>query len=160
MEHVRFLGWNNIGKPSTFVLFGVLSIMYALIFMKLEISKTTYVKAIRSWLFKCHIECEEGDVICEVINNNRGGNYGFDPNIDGDRICYKNCKLIGWEYSHFLFHMFLGLFYNIYISQSISITFELYEARVHDCGSLNDIVINLVGYLVGYIMRIVFHRLL
>lgn len=153
MESTRFLGWNKVGNTSIVVLFTILSIMYVFIFMNLEISKTEYIKYLRTWLYKCHVECEKDDNTCENINNNRGNNYGYDPNIDGKYRDYKNCVLTGWEYSHFIFHVFLGIFYNIYISQSLSVAFEIYECLEEDCGSLNDLVLNFAGYCTGYTIR-------
>ena len=153
MNSAGFFGWNNNGTPSILVLLVIFSVMYAFIFMELKISKTKYVVYLRKWLYKCHMECKKDDDTCEIINNNRGNNYGYDPNIDGKYRDYKNCALTGWEYSHFLFHMFLGMFYNIYISQSLSFTFELYECYEEDCGSLNDLIVNFSGFCIGYAIK-------
>ena len=149
-----FLGWNNVGKKSSLALAVIFAVMYAFIFMDLAISKTKHVKLLRSWLYDCPIPCKDGNKTCEKVNSYRGKNYGFDPNIDGGSYReYSTCFFTGWEASHFLFHMFLGYFYNIYISQTLSFMFEIYEHYALDCGSFNDLSINFAGYCVGFGLR-------
>ena len=152
---ISFLGWNNVGPTSSVVLAVIGAVMYAFIFLDLGISKTKHVSAFRSWLYDCPMPCKEGNKTCEKVNSLRGENYGFDPNIDGGSYReYSSCFFTGWEASHLLFHMFLGYFYNIYISQSLSVMFELYEQYAEDCGSWNDLSVNFVGYCIGYGLRL------
>lgn len=147
-------GWNNVGADSSLVLAVILAVMYAFIFLDLAVSKTKYVKMLRSWLYDCSIPCTDGNKTCEKVNSHRGTNYGFDPNIDGGSYReYKSCLLTGWEASHFLFHVFLGYFYNIYISQTLSFLFEIYEHLAYDCGSFNDLGINFAGFCAGHVLR-------
>ena len=149
-----FYKWNEVGVRSSIVLATILAVMYTFIFVDLAISKTKYVKMLRSWLYDCPLPCNDGNQTCEQVNSLRGNNYGFDPNIDGGSYReYKDCLFTGWEASHFMFHVFLGYFYNIYISQTLSFTFEIYEHLAADCGSFNDLSINFAGYCVGYGLR-------
>lgn len=151
---MSFFGWNGVGTRSSLVLAVIFAVMYAFIFLDLAISKTKHVKRLRTLLYGCTMPCREGNESCEKVDMYRGKNYGFDPNIDGGSYReYSSCLLTGWEASHFLFHMFLGYFYNIYISQTLSVMFEIYEHFGFDCGSVNDLSINLAGYCVGYAMR-------
>ena len=149
-----FFGWNDVRADSSLVLGVIFAVMYSFIFLDLAVSKTKYVKLLRSWLYDCHVPCTEGNETCEQVDLHRGKNYGFDPNINGGSYReYSACLLTGWEVSHFLFHVFLGYFYNIYVSQTLSFTFEIYEHYAFDCGSFNDLSINFAGYCVGYALR-------
>lgn len=149
-----FFGWRDVGVSHSMVLAVILATQYAFIFLKLDISKTRYVKSLRSWLYSCHAPCTDGNKTCERVDKNRGKNYGFDPNMEGESYRqYRSCLLTGWELSHFIFHMFLGYFYNIYVSQILSFGFEMYEHSALRCGSLNDLVVNFAGYCVGYGIR-------
>lgn len=151
---MSFFGWNDVGAANHLVLGVIFAVMYAFIFMDLAASKTKYVKLLRSWLYDCPVPCSKGNETCEQINTYRGKNYGFDPNINGGSYReYSSCFFTGWEASHFLFHAFLGYFYNIYISQALSLTFEIYEHYAFDCGSFNDLGINFLGYCAGYALR-------
>lgn len=152
MKQSGFFGWNDVRGNSSLVLAVIFAVMYAFIFLDLAVSKTKYVKLVRSWLYDCRIPCRDGNQTCAKVNSYRGDNYGFDPN-GGSYIEYKTCLFTGWEASHFLFHMFLGFFYNVYISQTLSLMFEIYEHYAEDCGSFNDLSINLAGFCVGYGLR-------
>jgi hypothetical protein len=80
----------------------------------------------------------------------RGKNYFIGSSTD---IQAYNCFITRWEISHFIFHTFLGYYYNIYISQGISIGWEIYEHKVYDAGSLLDFIWNLGGFLFGSWLR-------
>jgi len=72
--------------------------------------------------------------------------YLFDENSE-------KCVVTKWEISHFFTHIFLGYFTNIYISQGISVGFELYEHYDLNCGSYLDLIYNFLGYIIGYILK-------
>jgi hypothetical protein len=76
----------------------------------------------------------------------RGSNYW---------LSYKTnkCNITRWEILHLLFHVFLGYFYNIYISQGISFGFELYEQYYYSCGSYLDLGYNFTGFLIGHMLK-------
>lgn len=66
-----FFGWNNVGTQSSLLLAIMFAVMYAFIFLDLAVSKTTYVKLLRSWLYDCHMSCEEGSKTCENVDSYR-----------------------------------------------------------------------------------------
>jgi hypothetical protein len=150
-----FFGWNDVGMGLMIVLVLIGIIIYIFIFCELEFSKHGIIKYTRSCLYACPISCNDGNKNCKKLNSYRGTNYGFDPNIGGKKYrTYESCSFTGWELSHLILHTFLGFFYNIYTSQSISVLFEIWEAYYKDCGSWNDIVINFSGYCIGYGLKV------
>lgn len=107
----------------------------------------TYVKSLDSCVSP--VNCNTN--ICNKIKSGRDSNYFMHA---ADDTFNKNCLFTGWELSHFIFHIFVGYFYNIYISTAISLSYEIYERIYHDCASYNDLVINFLGFLLGYFLRL------
>ena len=104
----------------------------------------TPLGSIKKSLFNCTISCPDNG--CEYLNSLRDGAYWLD-------VEKKNCITTNWEISHFLVHVFLGYFYNIYISQTLSIGYEIYEHKFHNCGSYLDLGYNFMGFLVGHTLK-------
>jgi hypothetical protein len=145
-----FLGWNRVGIGLMVTVVIFLLIIYIFIFCDLELSKSGSLKKIRNYLYSCPIPCKKDNIKCNTVNSYRGNNYGFDPNINGEKVrTYESCIFTGWEVSHLILHTILGFFTNIYISQSLSVGFEVYEHYSQDCGSFNDLGINFFGYCIG-----------
>lgn len=128
----------------------VLAMQYFFIFTNWSVLQSKHLVSIREWLYSCPMPCTSKEE-CQHVHRSRGKNYGYDPT--GNTHDFSTCMLTGWEISHFMLHVFLGLFYNIYVSQALSIGFEVYEHHVLGCGSYNDLVINLAGFLVGQRLR-------
>lgn len=106
------------------------------------------VDKIHNFSEQCVIDCTD-ESKCEKVNCWRDkGYYAFESEHNN-----KKCMVTRWEISHFLTHMFLGYFTNIYVSLPISIGFEIYEHYKYDCGSYLDLVYNFSGFVVGNIMR-------
>lgn len=72
---------------------------------------------------------------------------------DGDESCVINY----WEFYHIITHIFIGLFGNFYISTTLGIGFEIYEHYVYDCASIFDLLFNLIGFSIGYALRLTFN---
>lgn len=88
--------------------------------------------------------------LCNFIKKGRGDNYFMHKKTDE----YNNsCLITGWEMGHFIFHIFVGYFLNIYASLTVSIGYEVYEKIYHDCASYNDIIINFAGFCIGSYLR-------
>lgn len=96
-------------------------------------------------MFNCTISCPDNG--CKYWNSLRDGDYWLD-------VEKKNCITNNsGSFSFFLVHIFLGYFYNIYVSQTISIGFEIYEQKFHNCGSYLDLGYNFMGFLVGHTLK-------
>jgi hypothetical protein len=150
-----FLGWNDVGVGLMIVLTLVGIIIYIFIFCDLDLSKSQNINQLRTSLYSCPIPCNDENDSCIKLNSYRGKNYGFDPNIgEKKHRTYESCSFTGWEASHLILHMFLGFFYNIYISQSISVVFEIWEDYYKDCGSYVDLGVNFTGYCIGYGLKV------
>jgi hypothetical protein len=62
----------------------------------------------------------------------------------------QSCVFSLWELSHILFHVFIGYYYNIYISLGVGISWELYEHYFRGHASGIDIGYNTIGFLIGH----------
>lgn len=141
--------WGNISTGVYVALIIVGIIMYINIFHLDQIFSKETTKKINKWSYSCAIKCDD-EKQCKKYNNLRDKNYSLDFDEFGSS---KLCKVTKWEVSHFILHLFLGYFTNIYISQGTSIIFELYEHYVLDCGSYLDLGYNLAGFLTGYYLK-------
>jgi hypothetical protein len=114
-----------------------------------ELSKNQIVqKIINKGLNSCAGTCSTDK--CNAYTNLRGNGYFIGQEKGGYD---KTCMLTGWEVSHFLFHTFLGYFYNIYTSVSMSIGYEIFEKYQYDCASYIDLGVNFMGFLLGHYLR-------
>jgi hypothetical protein len=120
--------------------------MYVVIFHLEYVIGDKNAKIVHDYSEKCLIPCSEKK-LCDKLSNLRdNGYYLFNDNPE-------KCIVSKWEISHFITHIFLGYFTNIYISQSISVGFEIYEHYVLDCGSYLDLGYNFMGFLVGHFLK-------
>lgn len=120
--------------------------MYVSIFHLEKIVGDETSKKIHDYTEKCTIACSD-EKICTQVNNLRDDKYYL---FDGNS---EKCIVTKWEISHFITHAFLGYFTNIYISQSISVGFELYEHYILQCGSYIDLFYNFSGFIIGHILK-------
>ena len=81
----------------------------------------------------------------------RGKNYYLHTLDKGFEV--NKCLVTTWELSHLLFHAYIGYNYNLQISLTLSIVFEIFEQVVYDCGSFLDLAWNLMGFFIGYMFR-------
>lgn len=123
-----------------------LTVLYVVIFHLEKVVGTNVSTKIHESTEKCVVTCK--DKLCKA-NNMRGKSYY----LLGDKNAPTNCLITKWEISHFLLHVMLGYWTNIYVSQGLSIGFELYECLVYDCGSILDLFYNFAGYLTGYYLN-------
>jgi hypothetical protein len=99
-------------------------------------------------LDKCIFKCNSDS--CKNYTTLRDSGYMNNENkIENDR----NCAFLGWEFSHLIFHVFLGYYYNIYISTGISVGYEIIERIMYNCASFADLLINFTGLLIGVYLR-------
>ena len=146
------LSWNNVSalKLIFFILF-VVGLNYYIFHINgggSNVNTTTDHKS--SGPFDtCLITCK--NQICKnITSNSRESNYslGITSNAHVD-----DCIFTGWEFSHVILHMFLGYYFNIYISVSLSVLFEIYEHYVYNCASWLDLFWNTFGLLIGIYIR-------
>jgi ribulose bisphosphate carboxylase small subunit len=143
-----FFKWNNIPTGIYVIVIIVLIIMHSFIFYSDKFLPVDIHNAFYKNINTCVALCEDKNS-CNNINNLRGSNYWIGTNFKDQ---YR-CKVSTWEISHMLTHVFLGYFTNIFISQGLSVGFEIYEQQVYNCGSWLDLVYNFSGYLIGYSLK-------
>ncbi len=132
--------WNNVTTGMLVILVIIGVIMNHIIFEELDNNSEDIQKYIDKIQSYCFINCDN----CSDITNLRDENYYTLGNADA-----KKCLMTAWEISHMIFHIFIGYFYNIYISVSISVGYELYEHYFKSCGSFLDLGYNMTGFLIG-----------
>jgi hypothetical protein len=123
--------------------------MHMIIFNNDKLPLTKFIKKGITYLNTCiSPECKTG--ICNKIKSGRDNGYFLESSTE---TFNKECLVTGWELSHFMFHIFLGYFYNIYVSTGISVSYEVYERYTYNCASYNDLFINMAGFLVGNYLK-------
>lgn len=128
------------------VIFIVLFFIYCFIFHLDTFFNKSQVDYIHEFTETCLISCRNKKT-CEKVNNYRDkGYYYFNPKSE-------KCLVTRWEISHLLMHMFLGYYSNIYVSQTLSVGFEIYESKMFDCGSYIDLLYNFLGFYIGFVLR-------
>jgi hypothetical protein len=103
-------------------------------------------KFVHSYTETCVVGCKTSKPLCELTNGLRSNGYY----LFGD---YDKCIVSWWEISHVTLHMWLGYFTNIYVSQTVSVGFELYEHFALGCGSFLDLLYNFLGFAIGNQLR-------
>lgn len=139
-------GWNNVSIGSTIVLIIIGIIIHTFIFGA-RINKF-HNKAI-DMLDICLVKCGGGNMCKKYTSLRDDGYMNNAEKIKND----KNCVFLGWELSHFIAHIFLGYYYNIYYSLGISVGYEMFERIEYNCASYADLIINLCGFMVGAYFR-------
>lgn len=129
----------------TLMIIGI--IMYILIFKLDYLLPEKYLRKVHNYTEECIIGCSDKDT-CDYVNKFRNdGYYLFDNDAN------EKCIVTKWEISHFLTHLFLGYFTNLYISLAVGFGFEIYEYKFYDCGSYIDILYNTAGFLTGFYLK-------
>lgn len=140
-----FFGWNDVGCGMLVCLIILGIIMHTIIFGDKKYSIHSFII---DTLDKCIIKCTKP--ACLKYTSLRDPGYmNSSQKINDD----KKCVFMGWELSHLIFHMFLGYYYNIYISMGISVGYEILERVLYNCASYADLGINFTGFLVGAYFR-------
>jgi hypothetical protein len=133
--------WHGVTCPSLVLLVMICSFMYYFIFIIPD-----KVRCLHNALDTCiGPVCDKP--ICKMITNGRDSGYNLSGNGN------KNCLFSVWELSHMFFHIFIGYYYNIYVSTAISVGFEMHERISYNCASYNDIFINFTGFLIGHALK-------
>jgi hypothetical protein len=143
-----FFKWHNIPTGIYVMVILVLIILYSFCFYSDKFLPVDIYNSFYKNINSCAVLCTD-DNTCRPINNLRGENYWIGANPDERSIC----KVSTWEISHMLTHVFLGYFTNIFISQGVSIGFEIYEQQLYNCGSWLDLLYNFSGYMIGYSLK-------
>lgn len=145
----ELVSWNNVTIPKTIILFGILLFIYWYIFVLMKFKTTSeLINKISTYQnYKCLIPCEK-EICIKTTEKLRDRNYLTDVLEQPDK-----CIFTFWEFTHVILHIFIGYFYNIYTSQFISISFEIFEHYVYNCGSILDLFYNLSGVLIGISIR-------
>jgi len=138
-------GFDHIPSSSMKHLVVVCVVMYVFIFYIID-----HIEELRPIQDACIKTCHAP--FCKRhLRQLRGSNYYL--HVVDKTLDVSNCLITTWEISHFLFHVYLGYYYNIYISLGLGLTFEIYEHIHLKCGSFLDIFWNTLGYLVGFYLR-------
>jgi hypothetical protein len=140
------LSWNNVSalKLIILIIFAV-GLNYYIFYSNTIADTGDKVKS--GPLDTCLVTCQHS--ICKKLASQcRESNYSL-----GLGISHDECIFTGWEFSHVMLHIFLGYFFNAYISVSLSILFEIYEHYVYNCASLLDLFWNTLGLLMGIYLR-------
>jgi hypothetical protein len=141
----QLLAWNDVTAGMLIVLVMVCALMHYTIFTFMEGWPDETQEKINKVQATCLVKCESK---CDKVTKLRDDSY-YTTGIANA----KKCIFTLWEFSHFLFHIAIGYYYNIYASVGISVGYEIYEHYVRDCGSLLDLIWNFSGFLVGTTLR-------
>lgn len=95
----------------------------------------------------CFITCKH-PICTKITEKLRDKKYLLLSNAN-----HIECIFSFWEFTHLIFHIFIGYFYNIQTSLAISIPFEIFEHYYYDCGSFLDILWNFLGAVLGSYLR-------
>lgn len=134
--------WEHIPQNKMIALMVILVIFYILIFKVI-----TKYKPFQKIQLSCLKKCKTNK--CRNITDSlREDDYFLGAELDP-----KECMFTGWEFSHVIFHAFIGFFYNIYVSLGLSVGFEVFEHFSWNCASGLDLGWNMAGYLIGHTIR-------
>ena len=140
------LSWSDVSLGMTVLLIIILIIMHHIIFYTLVGWDPETQSKIHNITEFCFSRCKT-DLCKNITDNARGRDYYLGSSAN------RNCAFGLWELSHFMMHVFIGYFYNIYYSQGISIGFEIYEWKIKNCGSWLDLGYNFAGFLTGHTLK-------
>lgn len=141
------LDWNGVTVGMLVVLSIIGICMHIFIFTLLPLLPRDLVI---NHVDKCLVPCNNS--VCKSILSGRDSGY-YANGDEEDEERSLSCSVSSWEISHVLFHCFLGYFYNLQISLSISVGYELYEHYAFNAGSYLDLFWNMFGFCIGYSMR-------
>ena len=141
-------GWNNVSLKNVYGLLLINIIIYMFIFHIIDRLPISLKKCINDIQYTCFANCNKKS--CKKLTNLRDKNYYLN---DYTGINLKTCMATSWELLHLLFHIFIGYYYNIYLSLATSISFEIFEHYVYECGSYLDIFWNFIGFLIGFSLK-------
>lgn len=145
MSYVEtLLSWNNVTTTKMIVLL-LISVVGIICIFHVNFDFLN-ISGLPDMNQTCLTKCDH--YICKKITLLRDSEYT--PNSD---IQPNECMFTSWEFSHVIFHIILGYFYNIYISITYSVCFELYEHYFYNCGSFLDLFWNGLGLLIGVTLR-------
>lgn len=138
------LSWNNVTVKKLIVLIFITVIgIICIFYINLDFLNKYNLPNFNAMCFK---QCNTN--ICKNLTQLRDSGYMLHSKEQP-----YDCIFTGWEFSHVILHMFLGYYYNIYVSITYSIVFELYEHYVHNCGSILDLFWNAFGMMIGVTIR-------
>lgn len=101
----------------------------------------------------CVVPCTN-DTCIDIVNETRGNNYFIDK-LDEETSSYskniKKCLITSYGVSHFILYFILGYFVpSLFLEEfMIGILFEFMEQEHLDCEDLLDIILNLLGLILG-----------
>lgn len=141
-------GWNGVTIAMMVLLTIVCLVMYVIIFQHRDVFPQWANDLFETVFNTCPARC--GPDCNSIANKFRDETYFVEPEYKGTN---KNCVITTWEITHLIMHVFLGYFYNIYISVALNIGFEIYEHYKFDCGNYLDVFYNTLGFFIGYGLR-------
>jgi hypothetical protein len=141
------LDWNDVslGMLVLLAIIGILQHLFIFTLLPLLPENILY-----TCIDKCIVPCKN-DTCKKVLSYRDSGYYAYSGVEDQEKA--QNCSLSSWEILHVLYHVFLGYFYNLYVSLAMSVGYELYEHYAFNAGSYLDLFWNMLGFGIGYAMR-------
>jgi hypothetical protein len=141
----KLWSWDKITVPKLGILVFLIIVGTYLIFDVYPYLRKNY-KSVKNVGEYCVYGCSSES--CKYYGYQmRGSNYH--DTQDTSTPAKSGCLITGWELSHFVFHTFLGYYFNLYISLMVGIGYELYEVGKCDCHSGFDIIYNTTGAMLG-----------
>lgn len=122
-------------------------IMYLIIFKVID----HLPKYLTDWQYICLASCD--NTSCQTITKKlRDSHYWIDA--EGyNKMNPIKCKFTMYEFTHLLFHVWIGYEYGIWVSLALSVGFEIFEHIFYDCGSILDLLWNFIGSLIGISLK-------
>lgn len=133
--------WQTITPMKLYILVFVCILLYVYNFHVSKMYPFTELSRI------CFTHCHT-DRCLKVNKSLRGKSYYLTPGS-----APNTCAFTIWEFSHIVFHMFIGYFYNLPISLLIGIPYELMEYYAFDCANPAELGYNLLGALIGNYLK-------
>lgn len=163
----NILAWNDVTTKDVYLLIIICSIMYIFIFHVVDNMSYKLDNCLAYFLnYGCVWQSDNKTIqkyLEPGVMREDGYYIGNDNDTNGKinqirRKCnldvpVNKCMITTWEVYHILFHMFLGYKYNLYVSLLLGLSFELLESKVYNCGSYLDLFYNMVGFLVGLVLK-------
>lgn len=132
----------NAFRPISISKWKKLLVLYFLIYVYI-FYLLRYVTVFQRLHESCLVKTRETCLPIWIFRLLRGTNY-----FNGSTKAHE-CAVTFWELTHFSLHTFLGYAYNLPVSLTTSVCFELFESYRDRSGSFLDLAWNGAGYFVG-----------
>ncbi len=133
----RLTGWDHVTTKSLVALLIALTIIYGIILWG-QGARDSNQDGILMRIEKiCLIPCSSPDCFPQRTRGKRS------------TPCNVPCAITIWHLSHLILHMIIGYFFNIWVSLTVGLGFEMHEYINLDCADVLDPLVNTLGCLLG-----------